>query len=862
MADLVIVESPAKARTIGKILGSGYRVKPSMGHVRDLPEQNLGVEIQNGFRPHYVVIPARRRVLSDLLKAARSAEHIYLAPDPDREGEAIAWHLQEELGKSVPRDRFYRVSYNEITASAIKEAFRHPGPIDMRRVESQQARRVLDRLVGYMVSPLLWRRVKGAASAGRVQSVALRLVCEREREIRGFVSRKYWLVFAELEREDRQGPPFEARLSRIGDRKAELDSRDTAEAVAAECLRRSFSVVKVNRREVRRRPPPPFITSTLQQAASRYFGFTPARTMRIAQRLYEGVDIGEGPVGLITYMRTDSVRVADEARQACRRLIADRFGPEFVPARPNVYRSRPGAQEAHEAIRPTDVTRHPDELKGRLKEEDWKLYNLVWRRFVASQMAPARVEQIQVDLAARRTEEVAEGDTSDRIAEHLRADYLFHVVSSRTVFPGFTAVMDEKQIRGGDSSGANGPAGEKEDREEEEHVVAALPPLAEGDPLRCRRTRTEEKETRPPPRYTEATLIRALEQNGVGRPSTYAQIISTLYQRKYVVKEKRALKPTRLGEQVNEFLVTHLPQLFDVGFTARMEEQLDEIERGRAERLDMLNSFYRNLRSWLEQARGPSADRNQVGRLLELLEQVKDWKKAPGTTRSREQRFVNSIRRQYSQKPDGISETQFKVLASIAAGYADQVPEIEEFLREQGLADLLERRETDRSQLEDAEARLAAEKLRALAGVKFEPPRRVGRRTFDDRRFVESLQRQVQGGRPLSANQTRYLDRLLLKYADQLGGPEELARRFGLQPPPRADDREVERLLESLGSVTEWDPPRKVRGREWDDRRFFESVRQQYGNGRQLSPRQVAILKRLASKYGVLPQSEGGDGGG
>ena len=833
-----------------------------MGHVRDLPERNLGVEIQNGFRPRYVVIAARRKVLGDLLKAARDAQRIYLAPDPDREGEAIAWHLREELGRAVPKDRFCRVSYNEVTASAIKKAFRHPGPIDMRRVESQQARRVLDRLVGYMVSPLLWRRVKGAASAGRVQSVALRLVCEREREVRGFVSRKYWVVFAGLEREDRQGPRFEARLSRIGGRKAQIDSQEAAEAVAAECRRRRFRVEKVKRREVRRRAPPPFITSTLQQTASRYFGFTPSRTMRIAQRLYEGVDIGGGPVGLITYMRTDSVKVSAEAIQVCRQLIADRFGPEFVPPRPNAYRSRPGAQEAHEAIRPTDVARHPDELKGTLKEEDWKLYNLVWRRFVASQMAPARLEQIQVDIAARRGEEVAEGSASDQMAELLRADYVFHVISSRTVFPGFAAVMDEKQIRGGESSGQGGTADGEEDRGEREHVVEALPPLAEGDPLHCRGMRVEEKETKPPPRYTEATLIRALEQNGVGRPSTYAQIISTLYQRKYVVKEKRTLKPTRLGEKVNEFLVSHLPQLFDVGFTARMEEQLDEIERGRTGRLEMLNSFYRNLRSWLEEARGPSADRNQVQRLLELLERVQDWKGAPEGSRSREQRFVNSIRGQFSRKPDGISETQFRVLASIAAGYVKQVPEIESFLREQGMADVLERRENDRSQLEDPGARLAAEKLQVLTGVKFEPPRRVGRRTFDDRRFVESLQRQVEGGRPLSVNQTRYLDGLLLKYVDQLGGREEVARRFAIQLPRCADDRLVERLLEKLGSVTEWDPPRRVRGREWDDRRFFESVRQQYGNGRRLSPRQVAMLRRLAAKYGVPPESEGGDGAG
>jgi len=612
-------------------------------------------------------------------------------------------------------------------------------------------------------------------------------------------------------------------------------------------------VQSVTRREVQRRPPPPLITSTLQQAASRYFGFTPSRTMQIAQRLYEGVDIGEGPVGLITYMRTDSVRVAEEARKACRELIAARFGAEYVPARPNVYRSRPGAQEAHEAIRPTEVSRHPDDLRGKLREEEWKLYNLVWRRFVASQMAPAKVEQVQVDITAERAGGEKQGP------EELRLPYTFHAAASRVLFPGFLRVMEEKEIRGTATSPAGDEAGD--DQEEGLRVTEPLPPLAKDDPLRCLGVRSEEKETRPPPRYTEATLVRALEQNGVGRPSTYAQIISTLYARRYVVKEKRALKPTRLGEQVNEFLVKHLGPLFEVGFTARMEEELDRIERGEAERREMLEDFYRKLRGWLAEAKGPPADPEAVRRLLELLAGVKEWRKGPGQKRSRDEGFVSSIRRRFESGQDGISEAQFLALARIAARYREQVPEIVSFLNEQGLQEMLQQEERKADEQARNEEMRVGEKLAALAQVQFEPPRRVGRRVFDDRRFVESLRRQAEAGRALTENQVRYLDRLLLKYADQMGGREAVVERFGIRVEEPENEAEVRQLLESLASVEEWEPPRRVRGREWSDRAFYESVRRQFESGKTLSPRQVKSLRRLVEKYGRRSGGAEADGG-
>ena len=584
--NLVIVESPAKAKTINKILGAGYVVKASMGHVRDLPERKLGVDLKNHFQPEYEIVKSRQKVIQELREAAAKAPEIFLAPDPDREGEAIAWHLQCVLSAKNDERRFSRVTYNEITPAAVREAFAHPRPLDRNRVDAQQARRILDRIVGYKVSPLLWSQVRRGLSAGRVQSVALRLVCEREEAIRNFVPEPFWLIGARVRKWVDPRDPFRIRLARINGQPAKVDQPGQSESILKDLEDRALQVAQVIRRDITRKAPPPFITSSLQQAASRFFDFTPSRTMRVAQKLYEGAEMGEGPVGLITYMRTDSFNIAAEALQACRALIAEQFGREYLPEHPNFYKSRSSAQEAHEAIRPTDVRRRPEDVAAFLDPEELKLYRLIWQRFVASQMAPARIEQRTVEIDAVPPPGSGEG----------AARYLFRATASQVAFPGYMKGLgvDLKEKEKGEGEGA-----------EEDDETSFLPELAPGESVEKLEWLNERKETQPPGRYSEASLIKALEENGVGRPSTYAQILATLSERRYVEKEKKALKPTALGMQVNTFLVKHLDTLFDVKFTAGMEESLDRIENGSIDWTRMLEDFYGQFAGWLEQARRP-----------------------------------------------------------------------------------------------------------------------------------------------------------------------------------------------------------------------------------------------------------------
>ncbi|MBX6422865.1 type I DNA topoisomerase [Thermosulfurimonas sp. F29] len=549
---LIVVESPTKVRTIKKVVGSDYEVCASVGHVKDLPKSRLGVDVENGFEPEYEIIRGKKKVLEEIRKLARKVNEVYLGPDPDREGEAIAWHIAEELrplGKPVRRLLLY-----ELTARGIREALQNPADLDERKYEAQRARRVLDRLVGYHLSPLLWEKVKRGLSAGRVQSVALRLICEREAEIRAFRPEEYWTIEAELR--TLRGEDFLARLEKKEGRKLRPRSREETEAVLGELERvvaeEGLQVASLRRREVLRKTPPPFITSTLQQEAFRRFRFPARKTMYLAQRLYEGVEIpGEGPVGLITYMRTDSVRVAREAQEAARRIVENAFGRDFLPERPPEYRSRATAQEAHEAIRPTRFDLPPERLRGVLDPDAWKLYDLIWRRFLASQMTPARYETTVVEIVA--------------------GPYGFVARGRRLLHPGFLAVYavpEEDQL---------------------------LPGLEEGQRVELRKLLPRQHFTKPPARYTEATLIRTLEEKGIGRPSTYAQIVSTIRERGYVESVAGTLRPTELGLLVNELLVKSFPELMDPGFTARMEAFLDEIAEGRAERHRVLAGFYRDL---------------------------------------------------------------------------------------------------------------------------------------------------------------------------------------------------------------------------------------------------------------------------
>ena len=555
MKKLVIVESPAKARTLNKYLGRGFQVKASMGHVKDLPKSKLGVNVEDGFKPTYVTIKGKEKVLKELRKAAKEAEEVYLASDPDREGEAIAWHIAQSLNKR-DQEKVKRILFYEITKGAVREALKHPGPIDMNKVNAQQARRILDRLVGYSLSPLLWRKVERGLSAGRVQSVAVRLICEREEEIEKFVPREYWTLTAHLQR-PQTSPPFTAKLFKFNSKKAGLPKKEAVDEVLQHLEGATYRVVKVEKRERKDNPKPPFITSTLQQEAARKLGFTAKKTMLLAQQLYEGMDLGEeGPVGLITYMRTDSVRVSPEAQKKARTLIKTLWGQEHLPPRAPQYKSKKSAQEAHEAIRPTEPARTPDSLKGILPGDHWKLYRLIWDRFMASQMRPAVYDVTTVDIQAK--------------------DAIFRATGRVLKFPGYTVLYTE-----GKDEQANG-----------EEETSTLPPLEEGEELTLLKLEPKQHFTQPPPRYTEATLVKTLEEKGIGRPSTYATILSTIQERGYVEKRQKRLYPTILGRTVNELLVKFFPRILDVGFTAQMEESLDQIEEGRREWVETLKEFY------------------------------------------------------------------------------------------------------------------------------------------------------------------------------------------------------------------------------------------------------------------------------
>ena len=564
---LVVVESPAKARTIGKILGADYVIKASLGHVRDLPKKELGIDIANNFAPQYVVIPQRKGTIRELKQLANGASAIYLATDPDREGEAISWHLAEAAKLSKDKVPIRRVVFHEITKEAVEQAFRDPRSIDMNLVDAQQARRLLDRLVGYKLSPLLWRKVQRGLSAGRVQSAAVRIVVDRERDIQNFVPVEYWTIEAELtKRLPRvQKTGFRALFIGLSDGiKLEIPSEDEAERLKGELSNADYAVRSVQPKEIPRQPAPPFITSTLQQEAWRKLRFTAKRTMAIAQQLYEGISIGEeGSVGLITYMRTDSTHVAAGALAEARDFIASKYGSQFLPVQPRFFAKKgKWAQGAHEAIRPTRIHREPDQLHPYLRPEQNRLYALIWKRMVASQMAAALVDTVTVEIEAKCAES--------------QNEYLLRATSSSVKFPGFMSLYSEG----------------KDENEDEDDKAAHLPQLETGDGLVLLELLSEQHFTQPPSRYTEATLIKALEQKGIGRPSTYAPILSTIQERGYVLKEGAKLYPDTVGIVVNDLLTQHFPRIVDLGFTARLEKELDEIAQGKKEWVSVLRRFY------------------------------------------------------------------------------------------------------------------------------------------------------------------------------------------------------------------------------------------------------------------------------
>ncbi len=560
--NLVIVESPAKAKTIEKYLGSDYKVKASMGHLRDLPKSKMGVDIENDFEPQYIPVRDKKELIAELKKEAKSAKTVYLATDPDREGEAISWHLKELL--ELPDEKARRVTFNEITKKVVTESIENPRDIDADLVDAQQARRILDRIVGYELSPLLWKKIKTGLSAGRVQSVATRIVVDREEEIKNFVSEEYWLLDAHLRREN-DGGSFTARYYGSGDKKRELKSREDVDRVISDTEGSPFEISSVKRGDKQRSPAPPFITSTLQQEASRRLLMTPRRAMSIAQQLYEGVEIsGRGSIGLITYMRTDSLRISEEALQAAKEYIVGHYGEQYYPGKPRSFKTKAGAQDAHEAIRPTDINLSPELVRKDLTQEQYRLYRLIWGRYTACQMANAVYSNVSVSV--------------NSAGHEFRAGY------SELKFAGYTAVYEEARD------------------EEESEIANPLPSLSEGERVQLEKMTPDQQFTQPPSRFTEATLIRAMEEKGIGRPSTYAPTISTITAHDYVIKEGKYLRPTPLGEVVTGLMKEHFSDIVDLKFTNHMERELDLVESGKAQWRQVLREFYDDFSAEMTQA--------------------------------------------------------------------------------------------------------------------------------------------------------------------------------------------------------------------------------------------------------------------
>ncbi len=803
--NLVIVESPSKARTISRILGSDYHVMASMGHIRDLPEKGLGVDVDHDFKPVYRRTPSRKKVIGELIKAAKSAEKIYLATDPDREGEAISWHIAEILKKENKTAEFARVSFHEITRPAVQASFDDPTTVDMDLVNAQQARRVLDRLVGYQVSPLLWKRVEKGTSAGRVQSVALRLICEREELVKNFVPKEYWVLTGAFDKIATK-EPFKAKLVRINDQNVrvpkgglsgakaqeeadaepkgnviDIASAEAANEYAADAEGGNYAVSSVKKTPRRRNPRPPFITSTLQQAASANLGYSPDQTMRLAQQLYEGVE-GAGESGLITYMRTDSVNISTVAQDAAKGFIEDRFGPKFIPAKPNRYKSKASAQEAHEAIRPTDVTLTPEKAKASLDSRQARLYALVWNRFVASQMAPAQMMQYTVEISS------APGSATHK--------YDFRATSTSVTFPGFMKVYDLDDV--------------SEDKEGEE-AENKLPELTEQDACDLKALDRDQKFTEPPARFSEAMLIREMENNGVGRPSTYASIVNTIKNRNYVDKQKGKLFPTDLGNSVDVYLVEHLPKLFQVGFTAKMEEDLDNIEKGQVEWVAMLQAFYTDFSAWMQEAGADTGapDNSVVKAFLGAFDAPIQWAEPQKAGRRTydDKKFCASLQKQVDEDKK-LSARQWNALLTLAGRYEDQIPAVAGLVQEHGFdkayAEIKERLAT-RAKQEPDEAALA---LCSLLEQVSEWDKPQAAKSRDDEKFFKSLQEQA-GRRPLSVKQVAALKNVLKKYSGQIAEYE--AKQDELELLPLGDDPKNEKLGEVLSladEVKEWKEPR------------------------------------------------------
>ncbi len=830
---LVIVESPTKARTIGRMLGKDFKIMASMGHIRDLPEHSLGVDIANNFEPRYEESERGAKIIRELRAAAKKADDIYLAPDPDREGEAIAWHLKEVLKKQT-KAGFHRVTFHEITKNAIDKAFQHATDIDMHLVDAQQARRVLDRIVGYKVSPIVRRKVPGGSSAGRVQSVALLLVCEREEKIRDFVPEEYWDFAADFAAGSDQ---FSTKMHKIDGNKFLISNGEDAEKVMR-ALRggNGFKVGEITTAPKFRHAPPPHTTSTLQQAANSFLKYSATRTMQIAQQLYEGIDTGSGAVGLITYMRTDSVNVAAEAQHACRDFIGSEYGPEYVPAKPNFFKSGKAAQEAHEAIRPTDVTRTPEMMEKYLERSQLKLYTLIWKRFVASQMKSCEQSQTTVDVITTGSD---------------GREYDFRVSALVTVFPGFMKLSES-------------------DKSADEKKLEILGRLSKGQPCNLVKLENTQKFTEPPARYSEATLIKELEARGIGRPSTYATIIRTIQVREYVTPDKGGvLIPSELGMKVNQYLRETLPALINVDYTSQMEKELDQVEEGELLWTNMLGGFHQKFLGWLDEAKErDSVDIQKTKPLLTRLEKVQwDAPEKVGKRTYDDRKFYTSVLENF-QETGRLSSRQWQTLLNLGFKYSAQLPDLEKVLAQCGMseeeiatlkAEHQQREERRRNSAANSEETATYQQVfDMLKDVKWDDDAGggKGRRKFDDGKFFKSLKKQAESGKALSEKQHYALIKMASRHRDEIADFDALTKMLGVDPasmpeaaPVNPESQEkFQKIFASFDSV-DWSPAAGKGRRKKDDGAFFESLKKQSESGKNLSDKQVNVLVRLAHQY-------------
>lgn len=817
---LLIVESPAKAKTIGKYLGSEFTVKSSVGHIRDLPKENGAIGISEvgpkkwTFTPTYVVSEGKEKVVAELKAASKASDEIYLASDPDREGEAIAWHLKEVLSPVAGSKPFHRVTYNEITKSAVLKAVAEPREIDMPLVDAQQARRILDRIVGYKVSPLLWKNVNcpnnKTLSAGRVQSVALRLLVERQKEIDAFKPETYYLLGVEAKKTD-DTKTFIAKLSRLDGEKPEIKSQEAGNAVLLDLAGASLEVSDLKEQPKTRHALPPFTTSTLQQAASSMLGFSPGKTMKLAQSLYEA--------GHITYMRSDSVNVSEQARAAAKTFIEKYCGKEYYPEKPNFFavKAKAGvaAQEAHEAIRPTDVEFSPKRAEDKLDAAELKLYDLIWRRFVASQMADAKTTTTTLSITA--------------VKPGIAHKYVFTASVTRVDFEGFLKIMKlslKKKTKDGEDD---------EDTDE----VAYLPDVEVGERLEAVRWLADEKQTKGPSHYSEASLIKALEENGVGRPSTYAQTIETLKTREYAKTAKRKLVPLERGILVCDWLVKKLDALFSVGYTAKMEAELDKVEE-QGEPMDvMLSEFYAKFLEDIGATADPPPDRAKFEAVFEILADVTKWtepKKENGRTYD-DKGFVESVKKQAQEGKHPLSARQLQFLVRMAMMYSSQIPDCERRLAAAGL--VFNKAAIDRA--DPILVKWCFEQMDRIEGMEENP-------------FLKSLKDQWEKNRPLSKKQFLVLARAIGESCVALDDCEQIREKLsqyveGGFTQRMVDDPEVPELLKKFAEVKDWRPKVTKGKRTYDDEAFVKSLADQFERRKSLSPRQVAALKRVAKIY-------------